>query len=90
MAAISNNFSNFKKDFTSDTGLVYGKETMNLYIQYVNARLADAGMQYLELMEEKLYIIEDEIKNVISTLAENFDAVNAGIFEIRKTLSSNK
>ena len=59
-------------------------------MQYVNARCADIGAQYLEMIEEKLYSIEDEIKNVSGTLVENFDAVNAGIFEIRKTLSSNK
>jgi hypothetical protein len=90
MSAILNNFSSFKKDFTSDTGLVYGNETIGLYIQYVNSRCNDMNTQYLEMIEEKLYSIEDEIKNVSGTLIENFDAVSNGIFEIRKVLAAKK
>jgi hypothetical protein len=47
-------------------------------------------MQYLEMIEEKLYSIEDEIKNVSGTLVENFDAVNTGIFEIKQVLVMKK
>ncbi len=90
MAAITNNFSNLINDFKKDTGLEYGETTKSLYMQYINARFADASMQYLEMIDEKQYIIEDEIKNVIGTLSENFDSVSQGIFEIRKMLTAKK
>jgi hypothetical protein len=90
MAAITNNFTSLIADFKKDTGLEYGEETKSLYMQYASARFADASMQYLEMIEEKQYLIEDEIKNVIDTLTENFDAVSQGIFEIRKALIAKK
>jgi arginyl-tRNA synthetase len=48
-----NNFNAFKKDFKTDTGLK-AEDNMALYIQYVNARLADWNMQINQKILEEL------------------------------------
>jgi hypothetical protein len=41
---LKNNFDKFKKDFKTDTGLK-AEDNVALYLQYINARLADYNFQ---------------------------------------------
>lgn len=45
MITLENKFLKFKDDFKKDTGLEFGKENMNLYVQYVTARCSDYSAQ---------------------------------------------
>lgn len=60
-----NNFKSFEKDFESDTRLKV-KENMELYIQYVNARISDRTNQMTFHLMNELINIPQQIAFEIS------------------------
>ena len=61
---LKNNFSNFKTDFKKDTGRD-ASNSMETYINYVNARIADYNLQV------NMEILND-ISNLPNTLKLHF------------------
>ena len=53
MATYDSNFNKFKSDFKVDTKLE-ADANMALYIQYVNARLADINFQLMAQLKQTL------------------------------------
>lgn len=68
---IQNNFSKFKADFKSDTGLDADKE-IGLYIQYFNARMNDMSYQVIHgvshLLLNKIDFLPSSIRTQISEM----------------------
>ena len=72
---ITNNFTGFKEDFKTDTGLEFTKENMLLYIQYYNARVNDLNYQYNKESKYKLSQLPNEIRNEISDLLRTHEVI---------------
>lgn len=83
---IKNNFETFKADFKKDTGLDFSKDTISIYLQYLNFRLNDHQFQTTLHLINRIDHLPDTIRLRIAEMISSHETVK----DILKKLDNKK